>query len=144
MNAGWVLAGRLQAASLSVCLQVMGDLGGISMSVSGCKGQDHLQQWMSQSKPPGGQGHRRWKGKAIFYIFQWASIARKYVCAKSFQWCSTCNLMNCSPPGSSVHRILQARILKWMAIFSSRGSSRLRDWTLVSYISCAGRRVLYY
>ena len=34
-----------------------------------------------------------------------------------------------SPPGPSVHGILQARILEWVAMPSSRGSSRLRDWT---------------
>ena len=37
--------------------------------------------------------------------------------------------MDCSPPGSSVHGILQARILAWAAVSSSRGSSRPRDWT---------------
>ena len=41
-----------------------------------------------------------------------------------------------SPPGSSVHGIFQARILEWVAISSSRGSSRHRDWTHVSWISC--------
>ena len=40
--------------------------------------------------------------------------------------------MDCSPPGSSVHGISQARILEWVAIFSSRGSSRLRDQTRIS------------
>ena len=39
------------------------------------------------------------------------------------------NSMDCSPPGSSVHGILQARILEWVAIPFSRGSSRPRDWT---------------
>ena len=43
-----------------------------------------------------------------------------------------CDLMDCCPPGSSVHGILQARILEWVAIPSSRGSSRPRDWTQVS------------
>ena len=43
--------------------------------------------------------------------------------AKSLRLCLTlCNPMDCSPPGSSVHGILQARILKWVAIFFSRGS----------------------
>ena len=38
------------------------------------------------------------------------------MCAKSFQSClSLCDPMNCSPPGSSVHQILQARILEWVA-----------------------------
>ena len=47
-----------------------------------------------------------------------------------------CDTMGCSPPGSSVHGILQARILEWVTVSSSRGSSRPRDWTHVSYISC--------
>ena len=63
--------------------------------------------------------------------------------AKSLQSCPTpCNPMDCSPPGSSVHGILQARILEWVAILSSRGYSRPRDQTQVSYVSCTGRRVL--
>ena len=44
--------------------------------------------------------------------------------------------MDCSAPGSSVHGILQARILVWVAISSSRGSSRSRDWTHISCVSC--------
>ena len=45
--------------------------------------------------------------------------------------------MDCSPPGSSVHGILQARILEWIAIPFSRRTSQPRDWTWVSHI--AGR-----
>ena len=41
-----------------------------------------------------------------------------------------------SPPGSSVHRIFQARVLEWIGISSSRGSSWPRDWTHVSRVSC--------
>ena len=55
-----------------------------------------------------------------------------------------CNPMDCSPPGSSAHGILQARILEWVTIPSCRGSSRPRDQTWVSYISCIGRQVLYH
>ena len=45
--------------------------------------------------------------------------------AKSHQSCPPlCNCMDCSPPGSSVHGILQARILEWVDIFFSRGSSQ--------------------
>ena len=40
--------------------------------------------------------------------------------------------MDCSLPGSSVHGIFQARVLEWVAIAFSRGSSRPRDWTQVS------------
>ena len=46
-------------------------------------------------------------------------------------------LVDCSPPGSSVHGILQARILEWVAMPSFRGSSPPRDRTHVSYISPA-------
>ena len=46
--------------------------------------------------------------------------------------------MDWSPPGSSVHGILQT-ILEWLAVPSSRGSSRPRDWTWVSWVSCIGR-----
>ena len=45
-----------------------------------------------------------------------------------------CDPIECSPPGSSVHGILQGRILEWVAISSSRGSSRPRDRTKVPCI----------
>ena len=55
------------------------------------------------------------------------------VCAQS---CLTlCDPMDCSPPGSSVHGILQARILEWVAISSSRGSSGPKDRTSISCVS---------
>ena len=67
------------------------------------------------------------------------------LCVKSLQSCPTlCDLMDCSPPGSSVHGILQAGILGWVAISSSRGSSWPRDLTHISCISCIGRRILYH
>ena len=50
--------------------------------------------------------------------------------------------MDCSPPGSSVHGILWARILDWVSMPSSRGSSQPRDWTHIFYVSCIGRWVL--
>ena len=52
-----------------------------------------------------------------------------------------CDPMDCSPPGSSVHRISQTRILEWVAISSSTGSSQPRDWTR---ISCICRQILYH
>ena len=54
------------------------------------------------------------------------------------QSCPTlCDPVDCSPPGSSVHGILQARILEWVAISFSWGSSPARDRTQISHI--AGR-----
>ena len=47
--------------------------------------------------------------------------------------------MDCSPPGSSVHGILQARILEWVAISFSRESSQIGDWT---HISCIGGNIV--
>ena len=49
--------------------------------------------------------------------------------------------MNYSLPGSSVHGIFQAKILEWVTISFSRGSSQLRGWTS---ISCFGRWILYH
>ena len=65
--------------------------------------------------------------------------------AKLLQSClSLCDPMDHSPPGSSVHGILQARTLEWVAISSSRGSSQPRFQTHVSYVSCIGRWILYH
>ena len=50
----------------------------------------------------------------------------------------------CSLPGSSVHKILQARILEWVAISSFRESSQPRDWTCLSYVFCIDRQILYH
>ena len=61
------------------------------------------------------------------------------------QSCPTlCNSMHCSPPNFSVHGIFQARILEWVAMPSSKGSSRTRDWIRVSCVSCTGRLILYH
>ena len=52
------------------------------------------------------------------------------------------NPMDWSSPGSSVHGIFQARILEWVAIFFSKGSSQPRDRTHISCLSCTGRQFL--
>ena len=53
------------------------------------------------------------------------------------QSCLTlCNPMDCSPPGFSIHGILQAKILEWVVISFSEGSSWPRDWTHVSCLHC--------
>ena len=71
---------------------------------------------------------------SIIYFCIPINFACMYVCVQS---CPTlCDPMDCSPPGPSVHGILQARILEWIAISYSRGSSRPRNQTWISCISC--------
>ena len=62
-------------------------------------------------------------------------------CLVTKSYLTPCDLVDYSPPGSSIHGIIQARILEWVAISSSRGSSQLRDWT---HVSCTGRQILYH
>ena len=62
------------------------------------------------------------------------------MCSVAESCLTVCNPMNHSPPATSVHRISLARILEWVAIPFSRGSSPSRNWTC---ISCMGRQILY-
>ena len=92
----------------------------------------------------------------IFYIYSMKKMVQTlwvlqgitffYVMCLSYvlviQSCLTlCDPMDCCPPGSSVYGILQAWILKWVAISSSRGFSPPRDWTQ-GLLSC--RPILYH
>ena len=68
------------------------------------------------------------------------ALLTSYAAAKLLQSCLTlCNPLGHSPPDSSVHGILQARILEWVAMPSSRGSAHPSDQTHISYVSCIGR-----
>ena len=70
-----------------------------------------------------------------------SSAETQYVVCFVAQSCLTLgDSMDCSSPGSSVHGIFKARILEWVTISFSRGSSRPRDRTCVSCVSCTGRR----
>ena len=61
------------------------------------------------------------------------------------QLCPTlCDTIGCSLPGSSVHGILQVRILEWVAMPFPGGSSQHRNQTHVSYVSCIGKQLLYH
>ena len=81
---------------------------------------------------------RQWSMKGIH------SRGGIYICTHALSRLSLCDPMDYSPPGFCVHRILQARILEWTAISSSRESSWHRDGTLISCISCIGRWILYH
>ena len=81
----------------------------------------------------------RWQQQSIKprTKFLWAWHACCY-----FSHAQLCDNMDCSLPGSSVHGVLQARILEWVAISSSRGSSWPGNRTCVSYF-CIGRQAFY-
>ena len=70
------------------------------------------------------------------YTWKWS-----FCCLVAKPYSTLCNPIDCSLPEFSVHGILQARILEWIAISFFRGSPQPRDWTCVS---CIGRRVLYH
>ena len=56
----------------------------------------------------------------------------------------SCDPMGCRvPDSSSIHEILQAKIMEWVVIPFSRTSSRPRDQACISYVSCTGRQILY-
>ena len=70
---------------------------------------------------------------------------KHYVCVLCANSCPILfETMNGSPPDSSVHVIFQARILEWVAISYSRGTSRPRDRTCFFCDSCLGKGVLYH
>ena len=89
----------------------------------------------------------RWERCFLFHIFirfhlwiLWMCVLLKRVLmlVLAAQSCLTlCDPMDCSPPGSSVHEIFQARILEWIAISFSGGSSHPRDRT---WVSCTAGR----
>ena len=95
-----------------------------------------ILDWIAISFSRGTSWLRNWTQVSCTagrYFTTWATRE-----ASVTQSCPTlCNPVDCSLPGSSVHGILQARILEWVAISFSRGSSWLRDQTQVSRI--AGR-----
>ena len=99
--------------------------------------------------------YENWNIKSFILNFErlminWAShssVGKKFTCnageseSEVAQLCPTlCNPMDCSLSGVSVHGIFQARVLDWVAISFSRGSSRPRDWT---HVSCIAGRCFY-
>ena len=78
-----------------------------------------------------------WKTTLCFHIRQTLNVRLSFifltcVCVLIQSCLPLCDPMDCSPPGSSIHGILQARILEWVAIPFTKGSSQTRDQTWVS------------
>ena len=105
----------------------------------------------------------RRRKSALRHLTRWLSYrllaAQSWESRSSLLWCQflicccclvpklhlpLCDPMDYSLPGSSTHGILQTRILEWVAISYSRGSSWPRDWTCISCVSCIGRWILYH
>ena len=72
----------------------------------------------------------------MFWIWTLFGLADVLCVLSSSVMSSSCGPMDCSPPGSSVHGIFQARKLEWVAISFSRGSSWPRDRTYIFRVSC--------
>ena len=79
-------------------------------------------------------GYSPWGPKRVGH--KWGTNTFTFKC---FSRIWLCNPMDCDPPGSSVHGILQAWILEWVAIPFSRGSSQPRDRTRVSHMAAASK-----
>ena len=79
---------------------------------------------------------------SVYSILHWVSSFHVCVCKVSQSCPTLCDPVDCSFPGSSVHGILRARILEWVAISFSRGSFQPRDRTRVSCI--AGRHFILW
>ena len=84
------------------------------------------------------------QSKVLFISLQFQNFGIKLSMWVLSCFSHVCDSMDCSPTGSSVHGILQARILERVAMPSSRRSSQARDRTRVSYISCNSTQVLYH
>ena len=83
---------------------------------------------------------RSWK--TVEQLFKKSNIVTILCCTQLHP--TLCDPVGCSPPGSSVHGISQARILGWVAISFSRGSSWPRDGTLIPCIFCISRWIPYH
>ena len=83
-------------------------------------------------------GHQTLTKHSLYPLVLSETLLSLRVCAKLLPWSPTlCGPMDCNLPDSSVHGILQARILEWVAMPSSRGSFWPKDWTPTSLASPA-------
>ena len=111
---------------LSLCLNVRSFTVNLKVSYSGCTYCNHLLLVTRVT-----HSSVIWQIRRSLLLMYSARVH-----AGSLSHDELCNSLDCSPPGSSVHGIFQARILKWVTISSFRGSSQHRDWTWVSCVFC--------
>ena len=102
--------------------------------------------------PPGDRPNPGIKpGPGLFHLLHWQAGSSPLVPpGKPCVLYVTSVMSDSTAPGTVAFQAplciihLQARILEWVAIFSSRGSSQPRDWTCIFHVSCIGRQVLYH
>ena len=82
---------------------------------------------------------RIWAGRWLLYGLCYCFTLCPHAQSHLILWDPT----DCSSPSFSICGMFQARLLEWVAICSSRGSSQPRDPTHISCISCIGKRILY-
>ena len=140
--------------SASVCSEALQGLNGAHVNGDGCLCQRSIWRFLN------GVSHLHvytcdiLAGKLGFFIQSKASFLVFFSDSKntpaccvlsSLQLClALCNPMDCSPLGSSIYGILQARILEWVAIPSSRGVFPTQGSSLHLLCLCIGRWVLYH
>ena len=138
----------LEGLMLKLKLQSFGHLMGKAGSLD-----KTLMLRKSEGRRRKGWQRIRWLASLTQWIWMWANSGRWWRTGKpgmlQSRGCkesdmTLCYPMDCSPPGCSVHGISQARILVWVAVSSSRGSSRSRHWTHVFFIPHFGRKILYH
>ena len=91
--------------------------------------------------------HNRNQGNVMFFLSRDKprEIVCLCVCVRTRSVLLTlCDLLDCSLSSCSVHGSCQAKILEWVAISFSRGSSGPRNRTCVFRVSCTGRQILYH
>ena len=108
-------------------------------SIESCRGERGLRRrkWRNLST-------QRSKWEADRLATWWGCRSGGSVCGPAHSCPTLCDPIDCSLSGSSVHGIFPGKILEWVAISSSRGSSWPRDRTRVSCIFCIGRWVLFH
>ena len=121
-----MIAINFNFASTKLCKQLLTYSIGHSIFFIHCTNQNHFSVCFS-------------------CVFTFLEIIKHVWLCSVAQLCLTlCDPMDCSPPGSSVHGIFQARILEWVAVSFSGVSSQPKDQTHISCIYCIGRRIIYH
>ena len=123
---------------------------------AGVFGQSDVKSWLYSTRCFQGEsrvwrlgrilGTQLWAMKDIIVesvLMQSGDVPIDATAASAQSCLILCHPMDCSPPGSSVHGILQAGIVEWVTISSSREYSWPRDQTCISSMSCIGRQTLY-